>query len=265
MAKKKQADKPHGHFCRICGMHKANEKSSGKGHAAHNCRQCAKLPAAEQAEIQTLRRMEGMMGRYLSENEIQWLRNRIQDSRSAVRQAARELHAVRFPHYARNTAKKGLVLRSLEFYVHGDVWDKWGDEFPVHMRFWLDEFGTARRLDYDIPEGNAKREQIVERGVQKARRFMKQVVHELNAPFWAEDLGDSAISEDEDNDEWDEQLSSWETPAETKQEPLWSLRMVLNKGDERTLTFYHQMHEEPQALYWALLALFESDMEDSPV
>lgn len=34
--------KPHGHYCRICGQYKANEKFSGRGHAAHICKACAK-------------------------------------------------------------------------------------------------------------------------------------------------------------------------------------------------------------------------------
>ena len=34
--------KQHGHFCRICQQSKANEKFSGKGHAAHICKACAK-------------------------------------------------------------------------------------------------------------------------------------------------------------------------------------------------------------------------------
>lgn len=37
MAKKK---KQQGHYCRICGEYKANEKFSGKGHAAHICKNC---------------------------------------------------------------------------------------------------------------------------------------------------------------------------------------------------------------------------------
>lgn len=36
MAKKKQ----QGHYCKICGERKANEKFSGKGHAAHICKSC---------------------------------------------------------------------------------------------------------------------------------------------------------------------------------------------------------------------------------
>jgi len=34
--------KPRGHYCRICGQHKANEKFSGRGHATHICKACAK-------------------------------------------------------------------------------------------------------------------------------------------------------------------------------------------------------------------------------
>ena len=33
--------KKHGHYCKICGEYKANEKFSGKGHAAHICKICA--------------------------------------------------------------------------------------------------------------------------------------------------------------------------------------------------------------------------------
>ena len=35
MAKKKR-----GHYCRICGRQRANEKFSGKGHSRHVCRDC---------------------------------------------------------------------------------------------------------------------------------------------------------------------------------------------------------------------------------
>ena len=39
MAKRKR----HGHYCRICGEYKANEKFSGKGHAQHICKACMSL------------------------------------------------------------------------------------------------------------------------------------------------------------------------------------------------------------------------------
>jgi ribosome-binding protein aMBF1 (putative translation factor) len=40
-----------GHFCRICGRERANEKFSGKGHKAHVCKDCSRLPAAERERI----------------------------------------------------------------------------------------------------------------------------------------------------------------------------------------------------------------------
>ena len=46
MSKKKR---PHGHYCKICGEYKANEKFSGKGHAAHICKSCSRLRAAEKS------------------------------------------------------------------------------------------------------------------------------------------------------------------------------------------------------------------------
>ena len=34
----------------MCGEYKPNESFSGSGHAAHICKKCATLPAAQQAE-----------------------------------------------------------------------------------------------------------------------------------------------------------------------------------------------------------------------
>ena len=42
--------KKRGHYCKVCGEYKANEKFSGKGHAAHICKTCAALPPERQAD-----------------------------------------------------------------------------------------------------------------------------------------------------------------------------------------------------------------------
>lgn len=47
MAKKKQ----QGHYCRVCGEYKANEKFSGNGHARHICKKCQSLPKDVQADM----------------------------------------------------------------------------------------------------------------------------------------------------------------------------------------------------------------------
>ena len=42
-----------GHYCRICGRERANEKFSGKGHRVHVCKDCWKLPPAQREKIET--------------------------------------------------------------------------------------------------------------------------------------------------------------------------------------------------------------------
>ncbi len=93
MAKKK----PQGHYCKVCGQRKSNESFTGKGHAAHICKACSRLSAAQQAEQMTLNRLEGMAMRYLTESEIKWLRNRTHDPRREVRELACMIYDEKFP------------------------------------------------------------------------------------------------------------------------------------------------------------------------
>ena len=45
------------HYCKICGEYKSNESFSGRGHAAHICKKCAKLPKEVRDERTTLNRI----------------------------------------------------------------------------------------------------------------------------------------------------------------------------------------------------------------
>ncbi|PXF56911.1 MAG: hypothetical protein C4B59_16155 [Candidatus Methanogaster sp.] len=47
MAKKRRY---RGHFCKVCGSILPNEKFSGKGHAAHICKKCARKSKAQRSE-----------------------------------------------------------------------------------------------------------------------------------------------------------------------------------------------------------------------
>ena len=281
MAAKKKSkqhggNKPHGHYCRICGEHKANEKFSGKGHAAHICKACAALSPAERSEQTTLRKIEGMAFRYLSEQEIKWLRGKMNDKRPEVSEAARNTHGMKFPRYERSQIKKGLTAFSLELFLDGEVWDEWGDEIPVHVRVEMDDTGLIRRTDYDAPENGRETEITIDR--QDARRFLKAVIHELDALFWDEDLSDAGPDDDdfdpfsdEDTDEAEDETAPEPVPAEQGEPerppdesrlPLWSLRLELNNGEDKAMTFYNQMHDEPQSLYWSLMECFEPDEDD---
>lgn len=52
--------KGSGHFCWSCGRVRPNEKFSGRGHARHLCRDCARLGPAELAFRQTTRDIDGL-------------------------------------------------------------------------------------------------------------------------------------------------------------------------------------------------------------
>ena len=70
--------KKRGHYCKVCGEYKANEKFSGKGHAAHICKICAALPPEKQAEGMTLTRLVNLPWQ-LSKEQLSWLKKRMKD------------------------------------------------------------------------------------------------------------------------------------------------------------------------------------------
>lgn len=61
MAKKK---KRSGHYCRICGEYKANEKFTGKGHARHICKKCQSLPDEVKADMVRCNDVMRLFGKY---------------------------------------------------------------------------------------------------------------------------------------------------------------------------------------------------------
>ena len=88
--------KKRGHYCKVCGEYKANEKFSGRGHAAHICKACASLPPEKKAEMMTVNRLLNLPWR-LSKEQLAWLRNRTKDRRPEVRALAHHIYEMRFP------------------------------------------------------------------------------------------------------------------------------------------------------------------------
>ena len=279
--------KPRGHYCWVCGQHKPNEKFSGRGHANHICKKCQSLPVAERNEISDIRKVGNMAFRHLSEKEIKWLRDKMNDPRPAVREAAIDAHNFKFPRYGRNMIKKGKTAFSLELFIRGEVWNEWGDEKQVHMLLTMDNKGKIRRVDNKAPTDEHESEINIE--PSDAKRFLKSVIHDYDALFWDEDLSDAEPGEfdpyldilleyrpdygdpgfdeydidfDFDEDECDagDDDTGPKQPAEDR-EPIWSLCLELNNGEEKRITFYNQMHQEPQELFWALMEWFEPDDE----
>ena len=65
-----------GHWCRICGANKPNERFSGKGHKNHICKQCASKPKDEIDEIDQKEEIFGYLKQsHISTKNIGRLRN----------------------------------------------------------------------------------------------------------------------------------------------------------------------------------------------
>lgn len=58
---RKRKHKLPGHYCWSCDRRRPNQKFSGRGHARHLCRDCAKLGVEELAYRQALRNLERCM------------------------------------------------------------------------------------------------------------------------------------------------------------------------------------------------------------
>lgn len=57
----KKRPQRRGHFCWCCGRIRANERFSGRGHARHLCRDCARLGTEELAYRQGVRNVDRLL------------------------------------------------------------------------------------------------------------------------------------------------------------------------------------------------------------
>lgn len=144
------------------------------------------------------------------------------------------------------------------------------------MRFALDNTDKLTRLNCTT---DVETEIEVDR--QEARKFLKSLIHEWHALFWDEDLSDEEGYVDEevdplpeyktlDYDEEDDELpeegeleeddeTSRDEILQADREPIWTVLLELNNGKFKELTFYNQMHDEPQELYLTLQEWFEEE------
>lgn len=271
MAKKK---KKQGHFCKVCGEHKVNEKFSGKGHAAHICKACAKLPASERSEMETLRRIDGMAFRYINDGDIKWLRKRMKDSREEVREAAVAVNQLKFPNYGKQTPK--TAVKHIELHINDTVWDEWGDEVDVHANVSINSDGLVRLVNHAILGGDGKSETKI--GVKCAKQLFQDAIR-------IRDDVDSAVAYDDYDEEYDalfdpediEGLDEWivrdimeieqaqHMEAESSQRespnPLATMAITFKGGEVRKLEF-PETPDSMVELYWDIASWFEPDDED---
>jgi len=64
-----------GHYCRLCGRIRPNERFSGNGHRIHVCNDCAKMPKADRDAIEQEEEICGFMRQsHISDKNIARLR-----------------------------------------------------------------------------------------------------------------------------------------------------------------------------------------------
>ena len=271
---KKKSSRPHGHYCKICGEYKANEKFSGKGHAAHICKACSKLSAAEKAEAMTINRLMNFpMGR-LSESDKKWLENRVHDRRPEVAELAREVYNIHFPYAERNARKKQLIINTLAFEIHTEVFDEYGDELPVNVRFTADRHSRVLTMT-DFDRGGV--EQSLTLDGKKMSTLLRWAVHSLEIFMWPEDYGlihprgsiplDFELFPDdwdeEEADEDDEDSLDDEDAPELEGEASWRVDIEYsNHTSQEIVSYQDYLLERPEELYLALLEYFVPETDD---
>jgi ribosome-binding protein aMBF1 (putative translation factor) len=84
-----------GHFCRICGRTRPNERFSGRGHRTHVCRDCARMPAQERELIEQEQEVFGYLKQsHISDKNLQRLRTLAASAQPRVRELAAIVLAV---------------------------------------------------------------------------------------------------------------------------------------------------------------------------
>lgn len=267
---KKKSGRPHGHYCKICGEYKANEKFSGRGHATHICKACSRLSNAEKAEAQTITRLTNFpMGR-LSANDKAWLENRLHDHRPEVAELAREVYNIHFPYAERNARKKQLIINTLVFEIHTEVFDEYGDELPVNRRFTANRSSRVLTMT-DFDDDGV--EQTMTLDGKKMSTLLRWAVHSLEIFMWPEDY-DLIPSRNsippyfdllpeywpDEGEEADEDFLDEDVP---EGEICWRVQIeYANHTTQEIVSYQDYLMDRPEELYLALLEYFEPETDD---
>lgn len=258
---------PHGHYCKICGEYKANEKFSGKGHAAHICKACSRLSAAEKAAAMDMNRLMGFPMRRLSASEKKWLQAKMHDKCPEVADTAKEVYNVCFSHAERNAMKKQLVINTLAFEVHTEVYDGYGDMDMADCLFTADRKSRVLTMT-DFQAGGVVQTVTLEGG--QMAKLMRYVVHTLEIFMWEQDY---CLNPDEDDfftdippeeDIYVDDLEKKEEvfPTEPEGRPFWQAQVEYSNHTVQNIFSYEDyLPDHPEELYLSLLEYFEPEDE----
>lgn len=227
--------KSRGHYCKICGEYKANEKFSGKGHAAHICKFCQSLPVEERNKEAILTRMMNLPF-HLSKEQISWLKKHRKDKRPEVSEAAKAVFAERFPYAERNERKGQLHIGRFEFYVDSPLIDEYGDEFDFRGTFVVDKKTCTISM-----ESSCKTETVM-LDRKSMNKLLKSVIHYYEVFCWEEDYICEAYDDDHS---------------------VWKIHIEYLNGGTQDIQSSDDLPHKVEELAEELLGYFEPDEFDN--
>ena len=81
--------KQHGHYCRICGRRRPNEKFSGNGHRIHVCKDCNGIPKDEREAIEQDEEIFGYLRQsHISDKNVARLETLVKSSNEQIAEHA---------------------------------------------------------------------------------------------------------------------------------------------------------------------------------
>lgn len=248
--------KKHGHYCKVCGEYKANEKFSGKGHAAHICKSCASMSVEDRNQEMLLTRIINLPW-HLSREQCAWLKKQCSDKRPIISKAAQEAYDSRFPYAKRNELKKYYHVDHLTLMVNDEVYDEYGDPAPLNAVFEVSRRNATISMQED--------ERLTSVKLQPAEmtRLLKWMVHSLEIFCWQEEYDAS------ESDDWEEDSEEWEgdeTPDETDNEltlpACWQLDITYRNDDSQFVSSPYPATDKVLQLVQELLSYLQPEKDD---
>ena len=176
----------------------------------------------------------------------------------------------------RNKRKKQLIINTLVFEIHTEVFDEYGDEMPVNMRFTADRINRILTMtDFDA-DGT---EQTMTLDGGEMSKTLRWIVHCLEIFMWAEDYDldlsrssippyfdllpeywpDEAWMDDED-EELDEGLPDEDMP---ERDISWRVQIEYSNHTAQDIISYQDyLTDRPGELFLALLEYFVPETDD---
>lgn len=247
--------KKQGHYCKVCGEYKANEKFSGKGHAAHICKSCASMSVEDRNQEMTLTRIMNLPW-HLSKEQCAWLKKHCNDKRPIISQAAQEAYDSRFPFAKRNEQKKRYHVDHLTLMVNNDAYDEYGDPIELNAVFEVSRRNATISMRED--------DQTTSVTLQPAEmsKLLKWMVHSLEIFCWQDDYGPSASDDDDDWEDWE---ADEDIDAEDDDLPVcWQLDITYRNDEVQQVSSHYSAPDRVLELVQELLAYLhpEEDEDD---